>query len=211
MEKKDRRLVGLALLLLLGAGALFWLQNRPTKLNLTPYEALGIAVAEETAKLLNQSGRVVVVPELIEVAKSAYADAVLKGFRAELPKHPGVTLKEVRELKHPPTDDPRQWPAEQAELIAKAGAGADATIWLGTLPQSLTAAEVAALKQNSAKLVVVSAQSPLLKSLLQQRLVQLAIVNRAPPQAAPAGKETPRQWFERVYQIVTPETAGELP
>ena len=45
--------------------------------------------AEETAKWLNQSGKIVVVVELIEVMKSPNLDAQVKGFKAGLAKHPG--------------------------------------------------------------------------------------------------------------------------
>ena len=70
---------------------------------------------------------------------------------------------------------------------------------------------MAALKGSKSKLVVVTAQSPILKPLLQQGIIQLAIVNRFPPKPAPTGKETPRQWFDRVYMVVKPDALGELP
>ncbi|MFM8471855.1 MAG: hypothetical protein ACKODH_18150, partial [Limisphaerales bacterium] len=80
-----------------------------------------------------------------------------------------------------------------------------------SLPAQLAKEDVAAFQGIKAKLVAVTAQSPTLKPLLQQNILHLAIVNRFPPKPAPSGKETPRQWFDRVYMVVKPGALGELP
>lgn len=212
MEKKQTALAVGAILAIVGSLAfIYFTQFATPRVNVTPLESLGFAVAEETAKLLNGQGRVVVVGELVEVQKSPNLDAQIKGFKAGLAKLPGVTLKEVRELKRPPADDPRLWPPNLAGQIAVAAGGADALVWFGSLPQELNSADVTALKGIKSQLVVVSAQSPLLKPMLQQGLVKLAIVNRFPPKPAPSGKETPRQWFERSFLVASPTALGELP
>lgn len=212
MEKKNNVVAILAILAIVASITyLYRSQFAGPKVNVTPFESLGFAAAEETAKLLNQSGKVAVVVELIEVMKSPNLEAQVKGFKAGLKKTPGVTLKEIKEIKRPPSDEPRFWPTAQAGQIASASGGADATVWFGSLPQELTKADVTALKENKSKLVVVTAQSPILKPLLQQGIIHLAIVNRFPPKPAPTGKETPRQWFERVYMVAKPGALGELP
>ncbi len=211
MEKKNTVVALVAILATLGSLAyLYFTQLAAPKVNVTPFESLGFAVAGETAKLLNEHGKIVVVAELIEVMKSPNLEAQVRGFKAGLAKHPGVTFKGLKEIKRPPSDDPRFWPQTQAAELAGAGTGADATVWFGSLPQELSKSDVAALKENKTKLVVVSAQAPILKPLLQQGLIHLAIVNRYPPQPAPTGKETPRQWFDRVYLVVKPDALGEL-
>lgn len=212
MDKKNNLIAILAVLAIIASLTyLYRTQFTGPKVNLTPFESLGFAAAEETAKWLNQSGKIVVVVELIEVMKSPNLDAQVKGFKAGLAKHPGVTLKEIKEIKRPPSDDPRFWPAAQVGQIVTAGTGADATVWFGSLPQEFTKADLAALKENKSKLAVVSAQSSLLKPMLQQGVIHLAIVNRFPPKPAPSGKETPRQWFDRVYLVAKPDALGELP
>ena len=180
-------------------------------LNMKPFENLGFTVAEETAALLGNQGRVVVVTELIEVQKSPNAEAQIKGFKAGLARKGGVTLKELKEIKRSMDGDPRLWPAGQAAQIAQATEGASATVLFMSLPAQLSREDLAALKGIKGKLVFVTALSPTLKPLLQQGVIHLAIVNRFPPKPAPTGKETPRQWFDRVYMVVKPDALGELP
>jgi hypothetical protein len=182
------------------------------KANLKPLETLGSVAAEETAALLGGQGRVVVVTELIEVQKNPNLDAQVSGFKSGLGKKGGVTLKEVKEIKRPPSDDPRLWPVGQAAQIAQMSEGANATVLLMSLPMQLSREDLAALKGIKGKLVAVTSQSATLKPLLQQGVIHLAIVNRFPPKPAPAsGKESPRQWFERVYMVVKPDALGDLP
>lgn len=180
--------------------------------NLKPFEALGSVTAEETAALLGNQGRVVVVTELIEVQKSPNLDAQVSGFKAALGKKGGVAFKELKEIKRPPAEDPRLWPVGQAAQIVQASEGANATVLFMSLPMQLSRDDLAALKGIKGKLVVVTGQSATLKPLLQQGVIHLAIVNRFPPKPAPAsGKESPRQWFDRVYMVVKPDALGELP
>lgn len=182
----------------------------PTQ-NMKPFENLGYSVAEETAALLGNQGRVVLVTDLMEVQKSPNAEAQIKGFKAGLAKKSAVTLKEIKELKRSMDGDPRLWPAGHAEQLVKMGDGAAAVVFFGSLPQELAKGDLALLKGSSCKLVFVTAQSSVLKPLLQQGIVHLAIVNRFPPKPAPTGKESPRQWFERVYMVLKPGALGELP
>ncbi len=179
--------------------------------NMKPFENLGFTVAEETAALLGNQGRVVVVTELMEVQKSPNTEAQIKGFKAGLAKLSGVTLKEIKELKRSMDGDPRLWPAGHAQQLVRMGDGAAAVVFFGSLPQEIAKGDLAHLKGSSGKLVFVTAQSAVLKPLLQQGIVHLAIVNRFPPKPEPAGKESPRQWFDRVYMVVKPEALGELP
>lgn len=204
--------VGAILAILASLTYLYFTEFRTgPKLNLKPFESLGYTVAEETAALLGNQGRVVIVTEVIEVMQSPNLDAQVNGFKTGLGKKGGVTLKEVKEIKRPPSEDPRLWPPGQAAQIAQMSDGASATVLFMSLPMQMSKDDLAALKGSTSKLVVVTAQSPTLKPLLQQGIVHLAIVNRFPPKPAPAGKETPRQWFDRVYMVVKPDALGELP
>ena len=119
--------------------------------------------------------------------------------------------KAAQELKRPPSEDPRVWPSAQAGQLAAFTEGADASVFFTSLPQQFTAADIASLKGAKGKVVIVANQSPVLKPLLQQGIIHLAIVNRFPPKPAPSGKETPRQWFDRVYLVAKSDALGELP
>lgn len=61
-------------------------------------------------------------------------------------------------------------------------------------------------------LVVVSGYSPTLRQLLQARGVALAVVPRFAdlPPGTPA-PQTTKDWFQREYEILTPETVGRSP
>lgn len=213
MEKQNHLLVAGAVLAVAGALAFLWFNafGGGPSVSKVPFENLGLMVAEETAKLLGQPGRVVAVTELVEIKKSPNLDAQVKGFKAGLARQPGVTFKELKEIKRPPSDDPRFWPPAQAGQIANFGGGANATVIFMNLPPQLTQADVTALKGSQSKLIAVTAPSPILKPLLQQGILHLAIVTRSPPRPAPTGKETPRQWFDRVYMVVKPDALGDLP
>lgn len=181
-----------------------------SKMSLKPMENLGLIVAEETAKLLSQPGPVVIVAE-VEETRSLNTEALIKGFKAGLAKQTGVTLKAIEDLKRSMDGDPRLWPAGHAEQLSKLGVGGGAVVFIGGLPQELTKDDLAALKASKSKLIFVTAQAPTLKPLLQQGLVQLAVVNRFPPKPALSRKESPRQWFDRVYLVAKPNALGELP
>lgn len=212
MGNKNNLIAAGAILAILGSLTFLYFsefRNAP-KTNLKPFEQLGLAAAEETVALLGGSGKVVVVTEVIEVMKSPTMESQVSGFKTGLGKK-GVTLKEVKEIKRPPSEDPRLWPAGQAAQIAQASEGASATVLFMTMPMQLSKEDLAALKEIKSKLVVVTAQSPTLKPLMQQGVIHLAMVNRFPPKPAPSGKESARQWFERVYMVVKPDSLGELP
>lgn len=214
MGNKNTVIAAVAILAILGSLTYLYFTEFSTgpKPNPKPFENLGFTAAEETATLLGNQGLVVVVTELIEVAKSPNTESQIKGFKTGLSKKGGVTLKEVKEIKRSMDGDPRLWPAGHAAQVAQAAEGASATVLFMTLPMQLSQDELAALKGIKSKLVVVTSQSATLKPLLQQGVLHLAIVNRFPPKPAPAsGKETPRQWFDRVYMVVKPDALGELP
>lgn len=167
-----------------------------------PFEYLGSTLAAETAALLNNQGSVVLVVETMDGTKNPSAEAQVKGFKAGLGKTKGVTLKEVRELPRSMSEDPRFWPPQHATQLVGMGAGAKALVYLGNFPQSLPPNDIAALKGSQASLVVLGTQSPLVKSLVDSGVIRLAVVGKTPPPPAPAGTETPPQWFARVYAVL---------
>lgn len=174
--------------------------SRP--LNSKPFEHLGRALAEETHKLLGGQGSVVLVVETMGGGKGPNVEAQVVGFKAALAKHKGVSLKEVKELSRSMTDDPRLWPAQHAAQLVSSGAGANAIVYLGSFPESLSATDLATLKGNKASLVVIGTQSPLVQSLVKSGVVRLAIVSRTPPPPPPGGEESAAQWYVRVYEVL---------
>ncbi len=204
MDKKTLIIVVLAILAITGATVRLATSNSEgaSRVNLKPFEQLGAAAAEETAKVLNNQGTVVVVMEVIEGVKSPLNEAQIKGLKAGFAKSKGVTLKAVKELKRDMSSDPREWPAGRAAEITSLGAGASAVVLFVNFPQVLPPPDAAALKGGSAKLVVISGATPMLESLVAQGAVRVAIATRTPPRPAPGGSESPAQWFDRVYSVL---------
>lgn len=204
MDKKSITLAIIAVLAIIGATVRLVTSQSDGKprANLKPFEQLGAAAAEETAKLLNNQGSVVVVVEVLEAMKSPNNDAQIKGFKSGLARTKGVTLKEVKEIKRDMSGDPREWPAGQAAQIASFGASASAVVLFVNFPQALPPGDVASLKGSSAKILVVGTQSKLLDGMMAQGIVRVAIVGRTPPKPAPSTPENPAQWFDRVYTVL---------
>lgn len=207
MEKKKLILTIVAVLAIVGSVArlIITRSDGGSRGNPQPYGHLGTVVGEETMKLLGGKGSVVVVLEVIEGVKNPNNDDQVKGFKAALAKGKGVTLKEVKELKRDMSNDPRFWPEQQAAQIVSMGAGADAVVMFVNFPQSLPAKDIATLKDSNKTILAVTTQSPLLDSLVTAGAIRAAVAIRIPPKPAPSGKETPAQWFERVYTVLKPQ------
>lgn len=204
MQQKTVILAIVAVLAILGSVARLVITRSPSapRANLKPFEQLGVAAAEETVKLLKNLGTVVVILETLDGVISSSAEAQIKGFKATLAKHSGLTLKEVKEFQRDSSSDLGVWPAGQAGKFASLGSGANALVLFANLPQSLGPEDLAALKESKAKFLVVGTKSPLLDSLMAEGVIPVAIVGRTPPKPAPTNPETPQQWFDRVYTVL---------
>ena len=212
MEKKSPALGVVAVLAIIGSLVYLYFTQVATgpKINLKPFENLGFVAAEETAKILGGQGRVILINEVFEAMKSPHTESQLKGFKAGLAKSSGVQLKEIKEFKRSMSDDPQHWPPGQAGRFANMAEGAGVAVLFVSLPMDISKDDLVALKECTTKLVLVTSQSPVLKKMLQERAIHTALVSRFPPKPAPEGRETPRQWFDRVYMVVTPDAMGEL-
>lgn len=211
METKNTGLGVVAVLAIIGSLVYLYFTQFASgpKVNLKPFENLGYVVGEETAKLINNQGRVVVITEVFEALKSPNTEMQVKGFKLAVEKA-GVQIKDIKEFKRPMEQDPQHWPEGQAGRFVNMVDGASAAVLFVSLPQSLTPDDIAALKESKTKLVFVTGQSPLLKKLLLEGAIAMGIVNRFPPKPAPGGSETARQWFDRVYMVAKPGALGEL-
>ena len=101
--------------------------------------------------------------------------------------------------------------AEQFRAVRQRHASAAALVLFIGFPV-LPHRDLAALKQNRQKIVVVSAALPGYKLLVESGVVHLAIVPR-PVAGGDQGKrpQSLREWFDQEYLVATPETASTLP
>lgn len=184
----------------------FTFANRSPKIDLDPYEVLGVVAAEETAKLLPDKGRVLVMARDTGADKNPSVEAQLKAFQQTLKKHPGLSQVTVPILATASLMMATGGgvPPDQLFQALEAHPDARAVVLLCALP-ALSDAELATLKRHGAKLVVVSSFRPDYRRLLEQNLLHIAIVPRPegpPPDAKPP--RTLRERFDREYVIVTP-------
>lgn len=206
MDKKSTLLTAATILVILAALGFGYsrMVDRAPKSDLKPLEYLGQKAGEEAARLLKNQGTVVAIWERFEGMPNPSVEAQLKGFKTALGRTKGLTLKESKEFVRQMSDDPRGWPAGQATHFISMAAGADAAVLFVSLPASLAKEDIDALKGSQTKFIIVGGNSPILSTLIDQKAVQAAIVNRMPPKPA-GGTETPAQWFDRAYVVVKPQ------
>ena len=202
----------IALFLAAGAFLYFMIVGTKTKLDPTQFNAVGDFAAEEAAKLIGNSGTIVMIYDIVD-PKSGSADAGkpfadqgarVDAFRKRMAKLGSYTFAPDVKLLRPPMVYKSVWP--EASWSKLASANASATIVLFSGPPNWTNEEQAALTTRSGKLVVVGGTVPEMEPLAKAKLVHLAIAARMPVPPPSAKSETPRQATERVYAVLTPDS-----
>lgn len=182
------------------------------RLDLDPYVALGTVAAEETAKLLGDQGRVLVMVRDTGDATNPSMDAQLKAFRQTLKSRRGLSLTVEKFQLTPMQMLPAGGgipPDQLLKALASHPNTAAVVLFFG-LPQ-LSENEMRALKASGAKLVVVSSLRPGYRQLMERQVIHLVI---APRLEAPSGGATPRtlrELFDRDYQIIAAADALRQP
>ncbi len=206
----------IAVLAILGAVTFLYLSwpGRPPRIQLDSYQALGEVAAEETVRLINQNGQVVVIAPDNRTAANPAEAAQLKAFSRALKKQRGVSIEAVETFSLAPMERMALGggvPRERFLQVLRAHPKLAALVLFAGFP-ALEQTDFDLLKQTGAKIVVVSGYLPGYKVLLGAGLINVAIVPRIDP--APENPKPPRtlqEWFERDYMIVTPAKAPGLP
>jgi hypothetical protein len=205
MNKRTRdSLVAALAVVAIGAAIYSAFANRAQKINLDSYTVLGTVTAQETARLLADHGRAVVVARDTGEFKNPSVEAELTAFQQEFKKHPSVTLT-IKRIQIPPMQTMATGgglPVDQLLRTLDSEPNLGALILLLPLPP-LTDSELDALSKHTAKIIVVSSFHPDYRRLLDRGLIQLAIVPRpdnAPADAPPA--RTVRERFDQEYAVI---------
>jgi len=214
MTKKTRDTVVVSLAVGAAAVSLYSaFPGRSPKIDLNPYEAVGAVAAEETAKLLGNQGRVLVMARDTGAEKNPSVEAELKAFRRTLKKHAGLSqvTENIRATPMLMMATGGGVPPDQLFKALETHANVGALVLFCGMPP-LADPELETLRKHGVKTVVVSSFYPGYRLLLEQQVIHLAIVPRpdAPAPGAPPPR-TLRERFDQDYMIVTPAEAARLP
>lgn len=175
---------------------------------------LGEAAAGETARLLNNAGRLVVVDADFGIYKllAPTTAAEIKAFAKAIRKSNLKIAASERVTIAPPSMARTgifMQPGQMAGLIARHPDAEAIVLFVGLAgPGDL---EGVGGEYSKTKLILVSNYEPYYRTLLQKRTIQLAIAPR--PGATDEEDKTIRsskEWFERHYVVAIPERMAEL-
>lgn len=213
MKRAKPLLIGaLCLALIAGAGFSIWrTEFAAPKFNLALHQAVARAMAEETVKLLNGTGKVVVIA--IELAGEPELKAQLDEFEHSLKPHPKIALQKTYKLE---TDDKPKYSfgsglsGRRFVRIVNKTPGADLYVSFLGAP-ALSTNELAELK-TTPKLIAEARAADKLKKPFEQKILQTAIVSRFQfPNPVQGTPRTSQEWFDQRWQIVTAANSKDLP
>ena len=179
--------------------------------NVDLHRAVGRALAGETAKLLNNSGKVVLIS--IDLAGLPELKTQLSEFEKALKQFPGITIKHRYPLE---TDDKPKYSfgaglsGRRYVRIVNKNPGTDAFVSFVGAPR-LSDSELAELK-SVPHLVAESRSADKLRTSFDQKILDVAVVSRF--QFPTPVKGTPhslQDWFDQRWQVVTTNNAPALP
>jgi hypothetical protein len=198
------------------AASLGWIcftQFAEPKTGLVLHKGIGEVMAEETHKLLDRKGKVVVVA--VDPGKAPELRTQLETFRETLAKLGGIVIKDTVFLdteNKPKYGTGRGLSARRFVRIAKKSADVDGIVSFVGAP-NLSESDFAELEKiGLPKFIAESGSAAKLKRLFDKKVLQVAIVGRY--QFPAPNKNDPRnarEWFEKRFQIVTADSAGSLP
>jgi len=194
-------------------GSCLWIyftQFAQPAFNVPLHQRVGEVLAQETARLIHTQGQVVVVT--MDASKEPELKAQMQIFEKTLKKLGPISIKELPVE----TDDKPHYrtgaglSSRRFLRILKKSATADAIVSFIGAPR-MTEEELAQV--DRAPKFVAECRSPdRIKRLFDKKLLQVAVVNRIEyPAPVKHNPKTPKQWFEKYYQVVTAENASILP
>lgn len=209
---KDRRkqaLVGAGAILaiLISAGWIYWYEFGSAKENVQLHYAVGQVMAEETARLVGHTGKIAVVT--VDHRTAPELKMQIDAFEKQLKLLGQITIKDMVVLD--PGDNPKYRPgaglsAKRFLKIVRKNPSVDAIVSFVGSPE-LTDQELAQMK-TAPKFIAETHSPEKLVKLLDKKILLSAIVPRYEfPAPGPRKPKTSREWFDRYFQILSPETA----
>jgi hypothetical protein len=213
MTQKNKNGLTMGACLLAIAGSCLWIyftQFKAAKYNVGLHQRTGEVLAEQTAKLIGNQGRVVTIT--IETREWPELRTQLDAFNTTLLK---LGKYEVRDYELETKDQPKYsvgsgLSGRRYVRIANKNTNANAFVSFIGVPH-MKKEDLAELTFTP-KLVAESRSTDNVAKMFQQGLLDVAVVSRFQfPSPNPKSPKTPDEWFIKQFQIVTPKTAAALP
>jgi len=191
--------------------AIYRTQFAAAKINVVLHQAVGRVMAEETARLANSNGTVVVIA--MELGAVPELAAQLREFERTLEGFPRLKLKKSYKLE---TDDQPKYSFGSGlsgrRFVRIVNKNPDADTFVSFVGAPVLSADDRSQLKAPPKLLAEARSTDKLRKSFAQKLLNVAIVSRfqfpTPVKGAPRGSQ---EWFDQRFQIVRADTAGELP
>ena len=216
--KRTYLIAGAAILVILMAGISIFTSLRPRRpgIHLEPFEGIGLVAAEETARILGQRGKILVVTVGVGadgVGGSPF-HAQLDAFQKTIRQYDGLSVEAVERMDQAAgrSSGPGMGiPRDQYTHLLDTYPDVDAVVSL-VGPPHIADEDIGRLPPKRPRLVVVSTLGWGVRRLLESGVIHVAVVPRAGSEETDGPEpQSPREWFTRYYQIVTPDQASVLP
>ena len=219
-EIRDRKVtVGIAGVLLLVALISIWSQMCATtpKMNHKLYYGIGQVVALETIAAVRDHGQIVaVIDGTFTMAGAAHADE-WQEFQRELEKHPGVSLSATKSVEIDLNDTSTGCSSQDFKKLMEEYSDVDAIVFFISLPEWKWLQQHQLTPQRLPPNVIVvdegmlPSQGHYTEYFASSYVSKLIATRRDAPPALPGAPKTPREWFDKYYQIYTPQNFETLP
>jgi len=211
--KSKKLVLAVALVAILVAGYILWRQFSAPAVNFRPSAAAGEVLADEVSRLLGGSGEVLIIARQTSREGTDAMGQRVASFAAALGRGTKLQLTATEWIPRAAGGmmDLGGVSQEQLETALEKNSTVNlAVVFAGLPPYSPGLAEK--LTARSQKLVAVCGYGPTVRSWLDAKALELAVVPRlGDPPATTAAPKTAKEWFEREFQIVTPANVGQMP
>lgn len=177
-----------------------------SELNLPLQRSVGQVLAEETARVAGRAAKIVVVT--VNVPTAPELKVQLDAFQKSLKALGGITIQDKVVLD--PGDNPKYragagLSGKHLLKVIRKHADADAIVSFVGAPE-LSDQELAQVRSMPKFIAETHSPEKLIK-LLDKKLLASAVVPRFEfPAPGPRKPHTPREWFDRYFQVITPDT-----
>jgi len=203
----NKKAVILATLIVVALGSIYFTTFRGMPdLNRQPYKDLGKRTAEEAVKLLGQNKRVsVIINREFGALKIPNLEIQMDAFTTAL-KEKGLMVESIEKVEMQKVGFAR---APAFGAVVDSLKDTDVIVsWVGfpMLPRQ----SPAAFKNYKAKFIVAAPYERGLKNLLQEGIIQIAILPKFPSSPSNTSQPFPQN-FDGGFQVFTPKDAANLP